>query len=171
MKKFVLPLLFGAVMVVVGHFTALYSAPNVIMTGAMTMLSERGVPLHAFSFAPRPTPQTQSVVRPSPDLAYSACLYDLDAAPRGLRVTMAASEGYSSLSFFDASTNNFVTIRGEGKEASVRLLPQSASAEAGDDIVLSPSAKGIILIRRLTPTQADYDAVAAIAADDQCRVI
>ncbi|MGB3754558.1 MAG: DUF1254 domain-containing protein [Parerythrobacter sp.] len=82
-------------------------------------LTALGTPQHAFRLAPRMTPQTQTVVRPSPDLAYSICLYDLTAAPEGLLVTMAAFDDYASLSFFDARTDNFATVRGTGRDLTV----------------------------------------------------
>ena len=170
MKKALAPLLFAAALAVISHLAVIYAAPGVIMDRAMSMLSSRGIALHGFTLGERTTPQTQTVVRPSPDLAYSACLFDLEQAPAGLRVKMAATKGYASLSFFDASTNNFQTIRGDGSGVDVRLLPPKATATKASEI-RSPTNKGIILIRRLAPAEADYERVAETAKRDKCSPI
>ena len=80
---------------------------------------------------------------------------------------MAATEGYASLSFFDAATNNFRTIRGTGNGLEVRLLPPGSGAN-GPQQVVSPTTTGIMLIRRLAPTKDDYDRAADIARGDSC---
>ncbi len=155
---------------ILAHVAVLYSAPSLIMSRAMTMLAERSAPLHDFTLSPRITPETQRVVRPSPDLAYSLCMFDMTTAPDGLRVRMAAYVGYGSLSFFGDNTDNFLTVRGDGKAHEVRLLPPDAEAgEAGT--VVAPSDRGMILIRRLAPTQQDYNAVRSISAGDRCEAL
>ena len=160
MKRFLGPIILAAALGMAAHFSIVYFAPQIIMDRAYTMLGERGTPVHGFQLAPQMRPETQSVVRPSPDLAYSGCRFDLSQAPNGLRVRMAAYDGYSSLSFFDAQTNNFITLRGDGEAKEVVLNRDN-----------SPSDKGIILIRRLAPTQSDFAAAAQIAQGDICDVL
>jgi uncharacterized membrane protein len=112
-------------------------------------------------------------------LAYSACRFDLSEAPNGVRVKMASYDGYSSLSFFDAQTNNFRTIRGNGEARETVLLPSDytfAASSAGlivthPDMTRAPSQKGIILIRRLAPTDDDYAKVAEASVGDLCEAI
>ena len=52
------------------HFAALYALPGYIMGKARSRFADAGLPVHAWQIAPRVSPQTQSIVRPSPDLAY-----------------------------------------------------------------------------------------------------
>lgn len=159
-KRFAGPLLLALILGGAAHAAIVYYAPPFIMDRAYSMLGQRGMPVHGFQLAPQMRPETQSVVRPSPDLAYSVCRFDLALAPDGLRVRMAAYEGYSSLSFFDANTNNFLTLRGEGEAREVVLTRED-----------SPSDRGIILIRRLAPTAQDYAIVEQIAASDECEAL
>ncbi len=170
MKRLFGPIIVCVIAAIASHLLVLQQAPSFIMDRALTMLEKRGIPLHGFLLAERMTPQTQSVVRPSPDLAYSACRFDLDQAPRGIRVRMAATPDYASLSFFDANTNNFLTLRGEGEARETILLPPG-STEPGEGSTVSPTKRGVILIRRLAPTQEAHDAVAAIATGDTCEAI
>jgi len=158
MKQFLGPTILAAILGLAAHFSIVNYAPTFIMERAYTMLGERGTPVHGFQLAPQMRPDTQSVVRPSPDLAYSACRFDLSQAPNGLRVRMAAFGGYSSLSFFDAQTNNFITLRGDGEAREVVLNREN-----------SPSERGIILIRRLAPTESEFAAAALIAKGDICE--
>ncbi len=176
MRSTFAPLTLAALLGAAAHFGILHYAPTFIMDRAYTMLGQRGTPLHGFNLAPRMTAETQSVVRPSPDLAYSACRFDLSSAPNGVRVAMGQFSGYSSLSFFDAQTNNFRTIRGNVEAQETVLLrpaggtPYAPVTEA-EDVTHSPSQKGIILIRRLAPTEEEYVAAAKAAQGDECRAL
>ena len=170
MKRWAGPLIFGIACAGAAHVAVLQFAPSMIMDVAMEKIAQRGAQLHRFEVGPRTTPETQTVVRPSPDLAYSACLFDLSQAPEGLRVTLAATPGYASLSFFDARTNNFLTIRGGGTDQVITLLPPGGDGGTRGEAV-APTMTGVILTRRLAPTQADFDKVSQIAALDRCDVI
>lgn len=155
------------------HWATLEATPGAIMSRAMDAMETRGIPLHGFVLVPRATPQNQSVVRPSPDLAYSICRYDLESAPQGLSIVAGAYSGMASVSFFDAETNNFATFRlSEGRDTSIRLINTEMNSEAdvtpGEDVAVSPSQKGLILIRRLASTAAQYDRVKSVALQDQC---
>ncbi len=168
MRAFVIILVLLA-SIAAGHAVVLFGAPSFIMGKAMAAMEERDVPTHAFALAERMTPETQRVVRPSPDLAYSLCLFDFSSSDRQPLIVHAEPwSDYSSVSFFDAQTNNFATLRDSGEGIDAVLLPPGASAQPND--LVSPSEKGIILIRRLAPSDAAYREVAGIAAGDRCEV-
>jgi len=172
MKRFLLPVSVLLLSALIGHFAVLRAVPVVIMNKAMASMEARGIQLHKFTLVPRSTPQTQSVVRPSPDLAYSICLYDLKD-DETLRVFAAPYEGYASVSFFDAQTNNFATVRvgaGENHAGKEILLfsPDAKLTEMDGSEVSTPTSRGIILIRRLTPNLEAYKKVAMIAPQDRC---
>lgn len=168
MKRWAGPLLVLLASAAAGHVLTLHYAPNVIMAAAMDALAERGVALHAFTRPQRVTPQTQQVVRSSPDLYYALCRYDLAESGAMLSVTMGKWPDYQSLAFFDARTDNFATLRGTGMEVRVRLLPPGSTPEAG--AIVSPSGKGVILIRRLAPDAARFAAAAEAGKADTCRL-
>ncbi len=169
MKRWIGPLAVLLACAAGAHALTLHYAPAVIMGRAMAVLAERGVALHAFTATPRVTPQTQQVVRSSPDLYYALCRYDLGASGTGLAVTLGAYPAYQSLAFFDARTDNYATIRGTGRAVSVRLLPPGSAPEAGT--IVSPSAKGVILIRRLAPDAVRFAAAAEAGKADTCRLV
>lgn len=168
MKRWLGPLAVMLVTAVSAHALTLHFAPAVIMDRAMTALAARGVALHAFTTPKRVTPQSQTVVRSSPDLYYALCRYDLADPAARLNVTMGDWPDYQSLAFFDARTDNFATLRGQGREIAVRLLPPGSAPQEG--AIVSPSAKGVILIRRLAPTAERFAAAAEAGKADACRL-
>jgi uncharacterized membrane protein len=169
MKRWIGPLLVLLACAAVAHALTLHFAPSLIMGRAMAALAERGVGLHRFTPPARISPQTQQVVRSSPDLYYALCRYDLGDPTTRVALTIAAWPNYQSLSFFDARTDNFATLRGSGKAVSVTLLPPGSPAQQG--AVISPTAKGVILIRRLAPSAADFAAASQVGAGDECRLV
>ena len=168
MKRWAGPLAALLATAVAAHALTLHFAPAVIMERAMTALAARGVALHAFTTPQRVTPQTQTVVRSSPDLYYALCRYDLGDPAARLTVTMGDWPDYQSLAFFDARTDNFATLRGTGRQIAVRLLPPGSAPQAG--AIVSPSAQGVILIRRLAPTAERFAAAAEAGKADACKL-
>lgn len=168
MKRWAGPLAVTLICAVAAHALTLHFAPSFIMDRAMAALAARGVALHAFTTPQQVTPQTQQVVRSSPDLYYALCRYDLADPGARLSVTMGKWPGYQSLAFFDARTDNFATLRGTGRQIEVRLLPPGSAPEQG--AIVSPSARGVILIRRLAPDAARFAAATQAGKGDACRL-
>jgi len=174
MTRLVLSLIVFALAAAAGHMFVLKKTPSVIMNKAMTAMDQRGVETHGFTLSPRLTPQTQTVVRPSPDLAYSICLFDFSQGGV-LHVSAAAYDNYASISFFDSKTNNFASLRvGENEDnagKTFRLYPPNSKARDDPLRIDAPTSRGIILIRRLAPRLTDYERVVSIASADQCRLV
>ena len=104
--------------------------------------------------APPTTSESRTIVRPSPDLLYVACVYDLAHGPVLVRAPHAPT--YLSLSAFAENTDNFFAVndRGPGSENGLAMLlvpPGDSSgppaAAAGATRVESPSLRGIVLAR------------------------
>ncbi|MEL6237821.1 MAG: DUF1254 domain-containing protein, partial [Pseudomonadota bacterium] len=154
MKRWIGPLAVLVVTALAAHWATLVYAPSVIMNGALSVMKKRGITEHTFTSPVRITPQTQVVVRSSPDLFYSLCRYDLSGTGKALEVTMNAWPDYQSLSFYDGNTNNFLQERGTGRSVKVRIVGPGANAGGAAE---SPTARGIVLIRRLAPTAEAFE--------------
>lgn len=168
MRRWLGPLAALLACAVATHGLTLVQKPAFIMARAMDALEQRGVEPHRFTTPQRVTPQTQSVVRSSPDLYYALCRYDLNNAEAGLAVRMGSWPDYQSLALFDARTDNFATVRGTDKQVSIRLLPPGSTPSAG--AIVSPTAKGVILVRRLAPDAERFAAAATAGRADECRL-
>ena len=168
MRRWVGPLAALLGCAVAAHLAVLHFAPGFIMGRAMDALAARGVALHRFTAPQRINPQTQSVVRSSPDLYYALCRFDLANPEARVEVHMGGWPDYQSLSFFDARTDNFATLRGTGRDLTVALLPPGSKAGAGE--IVSPTTKGVILIRRLAPDEQRFAAATRAGMHDSCSL-
>jgi len=119
------------------------------------------------------TPENQPVVRPSPDLAYAACAYDLTDGP--VEVTMTPVPGrYSSLSVFDARTDVvFVRNDQQAKEKPFRIVlaRDGQAVPKGAEVVRVNYDRGIALIRLLLNTPAEITTLEPLRRQSSCRQI
>jgi uncharacterized membrane protein len=119
------------------------------------------------------TPENQPIVRPSPDLAYAACAYDLKDGP--VEVTMAPVPGrYSSLSVFDARTDVvFVRNDQQAKEKPFQIViaRDGQPVPAGREIVRVDYDRGIALIRLLLNTPSEIKSLEPLRRQSSCRQI
>ena len=121
------------------------------------------------------TPASRGVVRPSPDLVYSICVYDLETGP--VEIAMTRFDAYHSLSLYDARTNNYYTVNDrqyEGDQIRVRLVADEDAAITGAnpfETVVSPTRQGVALIRRLASPAILLDSALKIRQQDSCRPV
>lgn len=148
------------------HFAVIHAAPRLMMGVAMERIGDAGP--NIWRLAERVTPQSRAIVRPSPDFAYSACVYDLSRGPVAIRV--APWTEYWSLSLYAASSDNYFVIddREARSGAEIVLTRSPRDERGGARIVVSPSTRGVALIRRLAPTPDAYDRAAQAARGDSC---
>lgn len=161
-------------MAVIGHLIILNAIPSRIMSTAQARMADRGVGMYQWFVAPRMTPQTQTIVRPSPDLAYAICRFDVSDEP--VLLTAPSAETYGSLSIFDSKTNNVFIARLDGAEAfaGVVVSGPGASAEGFKGVPdgaqnITMRGKGLALIRRLAPDQATHNVAAGLVDEARCE--
>jgi len=151
--------------VAAGHIATVVAAPRAIMHVAMRRLSEHGHLINAFRYSARVDSHARWVVRPSPDLAYASCVYDLSHGAIMVSAAPSTDHGYASISVFAANTDNIAVFDTLAQPQGIRFalaLPRQAVPQ-GVSVVRAVSARGIILDRRLAPDAA------AFAAADQAR--
>ncbi len=111
--------------------------------------------------APRADANARTVVRPSPDLLYTACVFDLSQGP--LHITAPVQDGYVSVSGFSADSSNFFAVNdrntpvaADGRKRFDLLLTRDVSVTApeGTRVIVSPSTRGLVLFRSLIPDEA-----------------
>jgi uncharacterized membrane protein len=156
------------------HFAVLNALPGYIMGKARSRFLDAGLPAHRWQMSPRVTPQTQTIVRPAPDLAYAICLVDLSGGPVTLSVPTWPE--YGSLSVFDAHTDNVyagsLDARLPGAPGRLTIMvampDQTVTAAEGETIVRVKDPEALALVRRLAPSQGLYDAAAALVPISTC---
>jgi uncharacterized membrane protein len=156
---------------VLAHLTLVYAAPHLLMDVAIKRLSESGA-VNSWRVADRVTAQSRQIIRPSPDFAYSACVYDLGQGP--VVISAAPWQSYWSLSLYGANTDNYFVIddREARYGAEITLVRAGrAHPEGAAMVVESPSQRGVALIRRLAPSPSEYHAAADVARADVCAAV
>jgi uncharacterized membrane protein len=156
---------------VVVHGASVLLLPRLVMARTMVGIT-KPAGMNAIVHAPRSTWRSRGVVRPSPDLLYSICVYDLGAANGAVRVsTHDAPQTYWSVSVFDADTNNFHALNDQQAKtgtADFVLVAAGTSVEAARlPIVTAPTNRGIVLFRTLVNDEthiAEIDAARHYAA-------
>lgn len=154
------------------HMIALDRIPKSIMADTLDRLDRGGERVNTWIHAPGASPEQRTVVRPSPDLAYSLCIWELDEAP--LRISLAAWPSYWSLSLYADNTDNFAVWndREHADGIEILLIGPGAEVPAADArVVEAPSSRGLALSRRLLQdNRAGPDALAEIREQDQCEI-
>jgi uncharacterized membrane protein len=156
------------------HVGALYALPRLIIARTLARI---GAP-NTMHFGKRPDESSRRVVRPSPDMLYSSCPFDLSKGPLRIRARVAHSTGWS-VSAFDAATNNFFVrddrqITGDSVEI-IALLPGMAPPP-GDSaperiIVFAPTAKGLFLFRLFIDDEKHLAALDALRREASCEIV
>jgi uncharacterized membrane protein len=149
MMRWLLPLATGLVAAIIGFCLVINAVPGFLMSKAMDRISAASdVSENAVWHGPITDETTRRVVRPSPDILYSVCLFDLSDGPLELTVPWPSDDSYASVSFYDANTNNFAVVNDrdvDGAEASHLLLAEDG--ESGS--IQSPTQTGLALYRRV----------------------
>jgi uncharacterized membrane protein len=154
------------------HGASVLLLPRLVMLRTMDGIAKQAG-TNTILYAPRATWRARTVVRPSPDLLYSICAYDLDAAGGAVRVsTHDMPQSYWSVSVFDADTNNFYALNDQQAKAGAAdfiLMPQGKSTEAGRlPVVAAPTNRGIVLFRTLVNDDAHIAEIEAARHNAAC---
>ena len=144
--------IFVAMGAVAVHYAAVAALPNFIMWRVMSLASAKGT--NNIVHTERSTAAARAIVKPSPDLLYSRCIYDVTRTP--LKVTTAAPAGtYWSVAFYASNTDNFYVLNdtaAKGQAATIILMGQGQSIPPqpeGTLIVTAPTSRGLVLLRTL----------------------
>lgn len=169
MSRWIAPLIVAALIAVGSYFATLAMTPYVLMEVAQRRMAERS-PVNRFTHGPPVRADAQFVVRPSPDLLYSTCPFDLSAGP--VKVTAVPVPGrYSSISVFDARTDvafvrNDEAMAGQPMEVVLALAGQAVPQ--GVEVVRLRYPTGIVLQRVLLADPGEAAAVDPIRKRATC---
>jgi uncharacterized membrane protein len=143
------------------HVASLYALPYIAMDRTLSILGDRNTMHHLA----RADANSHMVVRPSPDLLYSACPYDLSKGPLEVHATVP-HDTYWSISAFDDDTNNWYVLDDRQTEHSkLDLVVQApdrdkdVAATGHRLVVTSPTRRGLLLIRTLINDEDRFAAV------------
>ncbi|MBW2256836.1 MAG: DUF1254 domain-containing protein [Deltaproteobacteria bacterium] len=111
---------------------------------------------------PLVTAETRDVVRPSPDLLYSACPFDLSDGP--LQVTVADdTDNFFVLNDQQIETDNVAIV--------LVTKDQDYTAKPAERVVIAPSVEGVVIFRMLIEDRNALDEVFEIQRQADCRPV
>ncbi|WP_428627201.1 DUF1254 domain-containing protein [Sphingopyxis sp.] len=171
MRNWLGPLVLGLIVAAAAAYAAIAYIPYGLMGIAMDRLGQGGI--NTMSYGNLATPARQPVVRPSPDLAYSSCPYDLSAGPLAIDMTPVPGR-YSSLSIFDAATDVIFVrndVEAKGRPFRIIVAREGQSVPAGAEIVRTNHDRGIALIRLLLKNPSEIGGLDAVRRQSSCRVV
>ncbi len=168
MRYWLGPLALGLVVAAATAWAAIGAIPYGLMQVAMDRLGQGGI--NRMSYGNLATPARQPVVRPSPDLAYSSCPYDLSAGPLAIEVAPVPGR-YTSLSIFDAATD-VIFVRNDveagGRPFRIIVARDGQAVPAGAEVVRTSHDRGIALIRLLLKDPAEIGGLDAVRRQSSC---
>ena len=160
------------VIAMVTHVGGVWAAPRVIML----VVTHEGAKLsgvNQFSHPPLPTAEDRTIVRPSPDFAYSVCVLDLSAGPVRLQVPLTPP--YTSVALFSSATDNYFVRNdrdAEGRPLDVIVVAagraRPAHPPSGVEIVEAPSDAGLVLVRRVVERADAFSAIDVVRRQATC---
>lgn len=170
MRRWIFPIVIGGVLCAGAYQATLLATPYALMRIAINRLGTSGT-VNQFSHGKIATAANQPIVRPSPDLAYSTCLFDVSDGPVLIDVA-PVPEHYWSISIFDARTD-VAAVRSDrdtgGKPARLALVRGGQAAPAGYEAVPVKHDRGIALIRILLANPNEFAAVDAVRRQSRCK--
>ena len=170
MRRWALPLLLGLILAVVGYNVMMTQFPRLLM-GFATKRVAKGAGYNTLFAAPLATDKARAVVRPSPDLAYSSCPFDLSNGPVLVDVEPVPSP-YWSLSVFDARTDvAFVrnNIEADGQPIRVAIAMAGQPVPDGMQAVRVKGSSGIALVRILVQDRGQFAPIDAARRKSSCK--
>lgn len=171
-RHWLIAALLGAFVGLLAWHWTIVETPNFLMGRAIDRVEGEGG-WNTMHFAPPPDATSRTIVRPAPDLAYSACAFDVSKGPV-LVEALAVPSPYWSLSVFNDRTDvAFVrnNRQSAGQPIRIAIVRPGVSAPAGYEPVPVTSAKGIALIRILIPDRAQFPALDQARRLSNCRSI
>lgn len=170
MRRWGLPLLLGLILAGVGYNVMLVEFPRLLMGFATGRISKAGGYNTMFA-SPMATDKARAIVRPSPDLAYSSCPFDVSNGPVLVDVEPVPA-AYWSLSVFDARTDvAFVrnNIEADGRPIRVAIALAGQPVPDGMQAVRVADSSGIALVRILVQDRAQFPAIDAARRKSSCK--
>ncbi|MGK2740247.1 DUF1254 domain-containing protein [Tepidicaulis sp. LMO-SS28] len=160
------------VLALIFHLAAVLSFPHTLMALVHRGVSEQAGGANTMLHPPRPDASSRGVVRPSPDLLYSVCAFDLTQG--AVKISAPVPGSYWSISLYASNTDNFFTVndrqtRGESAAVILQTEEQTPPAPNGIPVVISPTPKGLALIRALIPSEEALPEVEAAVKQAKCE--
>lgn len=153
------------------HILTVFGLPYGIMDRAMAGIASQAGGVNKPAYPDRATAASRGIVRPSPDLLYTACVYDVSEQP--VKITSPVPDTYWSLSTFASNTDNFFVVNDrQAKSGRIEIIltaDENTKTEPGVPVVITPSTRGIVLFRSLISSEESRAEIDAMRRQSNCE--
>lgn len=170
MARWTGPLVTGALVAALTGYGVIAYTPDLLMAAAVNRVAAGG--FNRFTHAPLATVASRQIVRPSPDLAYSACPFDLSKGALLIHAVPVAAP-YWSLSIFDSRTNAVFVRNGgqaQGKPFAIAVTHAGRSVPSGYRRIEVAGDRGIALVRILVADRTAFPRLDAARRATVCEL-
>jgi uncharacterized membrane protein len=146
---------------IVVHVVTVVAVPYIMMN------IEIGRPkINVLNHSGRNTGVRRTVARPNADMYISSMAYDLSKGPMFFTAPVPADR-YWSVSFYQNNSDNFFVINDtqvKSNPVNILVVTQGMKYSNPDnaEVIVSPSTRGIMLIRQAIPSDNRLDEVASL---------
>ncbi|MEQ9518783.1 MAG: DUF1254 domain-containing protein [Parvibaculum sp.] len=170
------PYLLAATLILAGiiHITAVLLWPGFVMARLVSGLeTQSGINLAVH--ATRADENSRTVVRPSPDLIYTICAFDVSEHPLKISAPVP-DDTYFSLSMFGDNTDNFFVVNDSQLTKNVVEIvlvkdDDQLTTLGGPPMVVAPSETGVLLFRTLIQSEDRFAELDAIRKQAKCEPV
>jgi len=171
MRRWIGPVLVGLLLALGAWHVTIVQFPRVLMRTAIGRLAKPGI--NTMFAAPLATDKARTIVRPSPDLAYSTCPFDLSKGPVLVDVPPIPAP-YWSLSVFDARTDvAYVRNNLSAGDQPIRIAIAQPGQPVPDGMqaVRVTGERGIALVRVLVEDRTAFAPIDAARRQASCKAL
>jgi uncharacterized membrane protein len=156
------------VLAIIVHLAAVIFVPRQRVSAAIDALSAGGMQFNHWQTMERLKEPVAGAPFPNTDVMSAACVFDVSPGP--VLVTLAPWDSYWSLVFYNDQGEPFETIADrEAQSTRFVLVRAGQSAPRREtNVIETPSARGMIVLRRLAPSASRYAEAASAARNDVC---
>ena len=135
-----------------GQFLLAMLVPHLIMERLYSQVGKQAG-FNTLLVNAKPDETSRGVVRPSPDLLYGICVYNLDQGPVVIKAPVP--DRYWSMQFYQMNTDNFASITNQreqrhraGTVVEATLIgPGDVPDKYSGELIQSPTGRGVMLLR------------------------
>ncbi|CAA0102685.1 Uncharacterised protein [Halioglobus japonicus] len=136
----------------IGQYVLALALPSLMME-ALYALGTKQQGYNQLAISELPDEEFRTIVRPSPDLLYASCFYNLEDGPVIIEAQIPTR--YWSMQFYQMNTDNYAGITNQredsyriGSTVNVTLIGSDTSADGfSGEVIQSPTQRGIMLLR------------------------
>jgi uncharacterized membrane protein len=162
-------LLLTLAMAAVLHMAAIWYIPRLFVRLVARNSKNAGTPINAFGYGGvRSAPVSKTLIPTiNPDLAIALGIYDLSRGPVRLSCHTPPWDVYWSVSLYSSNTNNILLINDKAAKASsfelvIAHRKHNYRKQGNEEVVISPTRRGVAIVRMLVKDREDEEALAQI---------